>query len=344
MKPYKKILIIQTAFFGDAILTSPLIREVRKRFPQAQIDLIANSGAMDLFSRNPNIDAVFPFVKKPFVNKILGFLKLLIQIRREKYECAISVQSYMTSANLMFFAGIPRRIGFKRQKLLTDPIIHGGLMHRTEYYLSLMKAFSDEKYDRQTEIFWSEDEEKKAVALFESIGNKKAFNLGIAPGSVWFTKRWPKEYFVELIDKLQSESIQIFLIGGPGEVELCAEIEKKCVNKNVTNIGGQHSITGSAAVIKKLDLMLVNDSAPLHIANAVQTDVIAIFGPTVRRYGFYPLRENDTMLELELPCRPCRHNGGPVCPEKHFKCMLELQPAMVLQAIRKYYPKEKSTD
>ncbi|MCB9504367.1 MAG: glycosyltransferase family 9 protein, partial [Deferribacteres bacterium] len=320
--PYKKILLIQTAFIGDAILTSPLIRALRHYFPDAQIDLVANPDTVSIFHHNPYIDHVYPLIKKPFISKIINFFKLLWKLRHEKYDCALSAQRHMTSSNLMFFAGIPRRIGHKRQKLLTDPIDHGGLMHRTEFYLSLMKAFTQEKFDRQTELFWLEKEENVAKEFISSLREQQHFLLGIAPGSVWYTKRWPKEYFVELIDLLSTEHVHIVLIGGPGEVDLCNEIEKEVSNKKVLNSAGGHSITGSAAIINKLDLMLVNDSAPLHIANAVQTDVVAIFGPTVRRYGFYPFRDNDTMLEIDLNCRPCRHNGGPVCPEGHFKCML----------------------
>lgn len=333
---YKKILLIQTAFIGDAILTSPLIRALRHHFPDAQIDLVANPGTVSIFRQNPSVDHVYPLIKKPFIRKTLHFFTLLWRLRREKYDCALSVQRHMTSSNLMFFAGIPRRIGHKRQKLLTDPIDHGGLMHRTEFYLSLMKAFTTEKFARQTELFWPEKEEKAAHERIAPLREQQRFLLGIAPGSVWYTKRWPKEYFIELIDLLSSANVQIVLIGGPGEVILCDEIEQEVRNKNVLNSAGRYSITGSAAIIDKLDLMLVNDSAPLHIANAVQTDVVAIFGPTVKRYGFYPFRKNDTMLELDLPCRPCRHNGGPVCPEGHFKCMLDLKPEVVLQAIDRY--------
>lgn len=333
---YKKILLIQTAFIGDAILTSPLIRAMRRQFPEAEIDLISNAATKKLFELNPNLNRIFPFVKKPFFAKIINFMRLVFLLWREKYECAVSVQSYMTSANLMYFGRIPRRIGFKRQKLLTDPIVHGGLMHRTEYYLSLMKAFTDEKFDRQTEIFWTDAEESAARNLIAIHRKSGDFLLGMAPGSVWFTKRWPQEYFVLLIDRLADANVKIVLLGGPGEAALCREIEQQAVNENILNIAGNYSITGSAAIIAKLDLMLVNDSAPLHLANAVKTDVVAIFGPTVRRYGFYPMRENDTMLEREISCRPCRHNGGPVCPEGHFKCMLEITPDLVLKALQQY--------
>ena len=336
--PCQKILLIQTAFIGDAILTSPLIREIRHFFPDARIDLIANAGTVAIFKQSPHLNHIYSFKKKPLTAKIGNYVKLLFQLRREKYDCAVSIQSYMTSASLMLLAGIPRRIGFKRQKLLTDPIVHGGRMHRTEYYLSLMKAFTDKKFDRQTEIFWTETDEKRAVEIYQNLHFRHKFLLGIAPGSVWFTKRWPKENFIALLDLLQGAGIQIVLAGGPGEVALCEEIRQGTKNRDVISIAGQHSITGSAAIIQKLDLMLVNDSAPLHLANAVKTDVIAIFGPTVRRFGFYPLRENDTMLEVDLPCRPCRHNGGPICPEAHFGCMRELKPELVLQAIRKYLP------
>ena len=156
--------------------------------------------------------------------------------------------------------------------------------------------------------------------------------LGIAPGSVWQTKKWPKGYFITLLEMLSKEKIKIILFGAKDEQPLCQEIIDNS-KADALNLAGSLSVLESAALIKKIDLMISNDSAPLHIANAVQTNVLAIFGPTVKRCGCYPFQENDTLIEVELYCRPCKKHGGRRCPEKHFRCMRDINPEMVFETI-----------
>ncbi|MCI0496173.1 glycosyltransferase family 9 protein, partial [candidate division KSB1 bacterium] len=148
------------------------------------------------------------------------------------------------------------------------------------------------------------------------------------------TKMWLKDYFIALIDRLKNKNLAIFLIGGAADKSLCEEIKQRSSNKKVITVAGYLSILESAALIQKLDLMVTNDSAPLHIANAVKTDVLAIFGPTVRRFGCYPYRDRDRLLEIDLYCRPCARHGGKRCPEGHFRCMKEITPQIVYDSIK----------
>lgn len=336
-----KILIIQTAFLGDVILSTPLIRALKKIFPDSLIDILTIPGTSIVFRDNPHVNSTLHFNKKKFINKIFSFIDLIFTIRKEQYDLALSIQSSFTSSLLMRLGNIPARVGFARQKLLTDPVSHKKGLHIRERYLKLMKPFTDKDFDKQTEIFWSINEGGKAKQIIKEINKDGKFIVGIAPGSVWKTKRWPKEYFVYLLKILKKEKVRVVLIGGPDDNLLCDDIIKKS-ESNTINLAGSLTILESAALIEKLDLVVSNDSAPLHIANAVKTDVIAFFGPTVRRFGCYPYRENDTMLEVDLPCRPCGKHGGNKCPEKHFKCMKDILPENVSAEIIKYLRRKKS--
>ncbi len=332
MKTYdfEKILVIQTAFLGDLILTTPLIRELSILFPEAAIDVLTIPGTQIILKYNPYINRSLVFNKNGIRNKTKSFRQLVGQFRKTNYEIAISAQSSLTSALLMRQAGIPMRIGFDFQKFLTTRVPYEQHLHTRERYLKLLSPFSENQFDSHTEIFWSDVEEEKASQLFNVIAAQHPFTIGVAPGSVWFTKMWPPEYYVGLIRRLAWNDVGIVLLGGKAERELCNHIAQQAGVK-VYNMAGILNILESTALIKKLHLLVTNDSAPMHIANAVQTDVLAVFGPTVKEFGFYPYRKNDRLLEVNLDCRPCGKHGGRYCPHGHFQCMRLITPKYVHQ-------------
>ena len=331
---YKNILIIQTAFLGDVILSTPVVRGLRKIFPDANIDVLTIPVASIIFQHNPHVRQAIEFDKKSPVKKLFSVQRLIKQLRRNHYDIAISIQSSLTSSLLMLLGKIPQRVGFHFQKMVTIPVSHEKGLHIRDRYLRLLTPFSKETFDNQTELFWTEKEQLRAQQVFDLKSNPSDRAIGIAPGSVWQTKMWLKDYYIALIDRLADAPIAIFLIGGAADKALCEEIKQRSGNKKVINVAGDLSILESAALIQKLDLMVTNDSAPLHIANAVKTDVLAIFGPTVRRFGCYPYRERDRLLEIDLYCRPCARHGGKRCPERHFRCMREITPQMVYDSLK----------
>ncbi len=229
-------------------------------------------------------------------------------------------------------AGIPNRLGFPRQKLLTMTIDLPKGVPVVKRYLRLMTALTDQVYDHQTELFWDDETDERVESEAGEFLRKHKTVIGIAPGSVWPTKRWLPVYFAELIRELDKRDVKAILIGGKEDFQLCQEIAL-LADSEALNIAGKLSLLGSAALIQKLKLILTNDSAPLHLANAVQTDVVAIFGPTVKRFGFYPFRANDRVVELDLGCRPCGKHGHKKCPLKHFNCMKNITPDTVLKEV-----------
>ncbi len=329
MKNYNKILVIQTAFLGDAILTTPLLRELKVLFPDSIIDILCIPQTKIIFETNPNIRKILLFDKRKLFRKIISIPKVILKIRKEKYDLAISIQSSLTSSLFMVWGKIENRIGFSRQKFLTIPIPHTKGLHKIQKILRLLEPFTDyTKIPMQTEIFFTDSELEKVRNLLHKKEKKKY--IGIAPGSIWFTKRWFKEYFTELIAYLEKTEVEICLIGGKDDIDLCEEIKS---NGKALNFAGKLNIRESAALISEMDLMLTNDSAPLHIANAVKTDVFAIFGPTVKRLGFYPYRKKDKIIEVNFDCRPCGTHGGKKCPLGHHNCMRLITPEYVFYLI-----------
>lgn len=332
MADYKRILLIQTAFLGDAILTTPLVRALKKTYPDAKLDVLCIPETAIVFKHNPHINRILLFDKRDKVRRVQIFLPLIWKIRAGKYDLAVSAQLHFTNSVLMFCAGIRNRLGFPRQKLITMTIDLAKGIQVVKRYLKLMTALTAQEFDYQTELFWDVQTAEKVDAEAGDYLKTHQTVVGIAPGSVWPTKRWLPGYFADLIRELDNKNVKTVLIGGKEDYQLCREIAIMSQTEPL-NLAGSLSLLGSAALIEKLKLVVTNDSAPLHLANAVQTDVIAIFGPTVKSFGFYPFRDNDKVIETNLPCRPCGKHGSLKCPLKHFNCMKNITPDIVLKEV-----------
>lgn len=327
-----KILLVQTAFIGDVILITPLITAIKELYPKSVLDVMVIPQTASVLENNPNINKIILFDKRK--NKITSFIKTLIRLRKEKYQMVFTPHSSMTTALLIYYAGIPTRVGFDRwkaKKYLTHKVPHLEKKHKTKKNLELLKPFTDKLFSIQTELYPSKEMNENAEKLLNNFiqnGNKI---IAIAPGSVWFTKRWPIEHYIELSNLLLKENFNIVLIGSKDEKEICNQISD---HKNLINLVGKLSLLESAAIIEKCDLMVCNDSGALHIANAVKTDILAFFGPTVQSIGYYPFRDSDYVFELEMECRPCGSHGGASCPLKHHECMKLISPDLVYAKVK----------
>ncbi|MBN2017085.1 MAG: lipopolysaccharide heptosyltransferase II [Candidatus Cloacimonetes bacterium] len=325
-----KILIIHTAFLGDVVLITPLIKGTKKLFPDSKIDVLVIPQTQEVLRQNPHINEILIFDKRK--HKIINFIKTLSKLRKNQYDLALLPHSSMTTSFLVFFSHIKKRIGFDRwlsSVLLTHKIPFKKGVHRIEKNLDFLNQFSDDRFDIQTELFPDAEDFKKADSLLSELDPVKK-KIAFAPGSVWYTKRWPETYYRQLAQKLVEAGFSIVLIGSPQEKELCERIMPP---SNAITVAGNTTVLESAAVLKKCDLLISNDCGALHIANAMETDVFAIFGPTVKDFGYYPYRKNDHVFEVDLPCRPCGSHGGNKCPLVHHMCMRNINPDQILKEV-----------
>jgi heptosyltransferase II len=336
---FKKILLIQTAFLGDVIMTTPLVRGLREIFPDAEISVITTPASAVFFKYNPHVQNIYTFDKKQFFRKWVNIFKLVRLLRREHFELALSAHLSLTTSLLLILAGISTRVGFVRQRGLTHPIqLPEKGMHNTRRYVHLLSLFGYHSTNTQTELFWSKKEDETAVQFLSSLGENPHKKIGIAPGSVWATKRWPLDYFIQLLQSLTDNEYQFVFLGGPEDRELCDRIITQS-GQRALNGAGVLNLLESAAVMEKLDLIISNDSAPLHMANAVRTAVFAFFGPTVQRFGCFPIGPEDQVFEVDLYCRPCAKHGSNTCPEGHFRCMMEIKPEMAAGKVLQFFNK-----
>ncbi len=336
---FKRILIVQTAYLGDAILVTPLIRATKQLFPEARIDALVIPQTANALQNNPHLNRIILFDKR--TNKRSAFGQTLKKLKKSKYDLAITAHNSLTTGLLLFLAGIPQRVGFDRNPIryfLTRriPMLKSG--HTIQKNLTLLNPFSPQTFSMQSELFPSLEDKNVALGLLQGFDEHRP-KIAIAPGSVWPTKRWPKEYYIQLTKALK-DNFNLIFIGIKEERALCSEIIAEAGASEAINTAGELSILQSAAVIEQCDLMICNDSGALHLANAMQTDVFAFFGPTIKAFGFYPFRPNDFVFEIsDLYCRPCGKHGHAKCPEGHFRCMLEIKPEMVLVKIEQKFKK-----
>lgn len=329
-----RILVIQTAFIGDLIMSTPIFRALKEIYPNAEIDALVIPSSAVILKHNPFVNQIITFDKKSgFFGKIISFFKTVSTLRKRKYDLAISIQYSITSSLLMLLSGISRRIGSHRMKLITDIVQIPKGLHNRQRVLTLLKPLSNSSFSEETEIFLSEAELSRAEAIVKAVSSETNIKIAIAPGSVRQTKKWLPEYFAELTSLLADAGFDVFFIGSKDEKELCESIIKSSGARRAFNYAGELNLLESAALISMSNLLVCNDSSPLHLANAVKTDVFAFFGPTVRRFGCYPYRPYDKMLEVELECRPCDKHGGEQCPLVHHNCMKSIKPEYVANLI-----------
>lgn len=312
----KRILIIQTAFLGDVILATPIISELNRVFPDAQIDFLVKKGNEPLLAGNHKLNEVITFDKTS--GKYKSILRLIKQFRANKYDLVINLHRFASSGMIAGFSKGKQRYGFKKNPfsfMYTKSFEHniGDGTHEVERNLKLVAEFGCKSILRP-ELFPSEDE----VKAVQNYITDEYYCL--APASVWYTKQLPKEKWIELIEKIGADKT-IYLLGGKEDSALCETILAESNSSHTVNLSGKLNLLQSAALIQNATRTFVNDSGPLHIASAVNAPVTAFFCSTVPDFGFGPLSDDSEIKEVKnLDCRPCGLHGHQICPKGHFDC------------------------
>ncbi|MEO6302622.1 MAG: glycosyltransferase family 9 protein [Bacteroidia bacterium] len=314
MAEFKNILVIQTAFIGDAILASSLLEKLHIYFPNANISILVRKGNESIYENHPFIKDLVIWNKKE--NKFKNLFGILSQIRKNKYDCVINCHRYASSGFLTAFSGAKHTAGYKENPFsfaFNFNIKHkiGNGSHETERYNQLIEDFTDTKIFKPK--LYPSNSDVEIIKPF-----KTESYVCMAPASVWFTKQLPKKKWVELCDKINSNTT-IYFLGAPGDVALCNEIKGSSKHKDIKVLAGQLSLLQSCALMQNAKMNYVNDSAPLHLASSVNAPVTAFFTSTIPAFGFGPLSDNSKTLGVDnLNCRPCGLHGYRACPLGHF--------------------------
>ena len=311
-----KILIIRLSSLGDILLTTPLIRSIKNKFHDLQIDFLLKDRYSDVLKYNPHIRKLFNF--KPKEDDSIE------EISSNDYELIIDLQNNFRSKKIL-------------EKFKTKSAPHIVKFRKLDYKKFLLVNFKINTLKEappipvrysQTIGFNILDEKGLEIFLPEqikSVLDSGENYIGFAPGSRHFTKMWPKEFYIYLAKILLARGFKVVLFGGKDDKTTCEEITKAV--PDLINYCNDDNILQMAADMKKCKAIICNDSGLMHTACAVETPVLSFFGSTVKEFGFTPYKNKNLILENNsLSCRPCSHIGREECPKKHFKCMMELTP------------------
>jgi len=313
-------LVIQTSFIGDAILTTPLIAALSQRGP---VDVVVTPTTLPLLANNPHIRHAITYDKRGEHSGPLGLFTISRRLRESgPYAAAYLAQGSLRSALLARMAGVSDSVGFDTsagRRLYSRVVRYDETAHHAERLMRLAGMEPQAELVRPR-LYPGTGERARVDELLRTHGWSGEPLVALAPGSIWPTKRWP--YYPELAARVD-ERFRVVVVGGAADAPLAAAIAEQ--TPSTMDATGQLSLLESAELIGRCAALVSNDSAPVHMASAMNTPTLAIFGPTVPAFGFGPLANaNDAAGHDSLACRPCDRHGPRRCPLGHWKCMREL--------------------
>ncbi|OSS43024.1 ADP-heptose--lipooligosaccharide heptosyltransferase 2 [Desulfurella amilsii] len=334
----KKFLFIQTAFLGDAILSVPIIDSLKNKYKDASITVLTTPQNKEVYTLNSNIGEIILYDKHGLENNVFSMIKKIKLLKGFGFDCVITNHPSARTALISYFSAAKLRIAPSSVSLRflytnTINVEVESCPHQIDKNLALLKLldFEDRDFIRKINLFFLKEDEKLINGVLEACSvndNKKI--VVINPLSAWSTKRWPKEYYKELALMLEQNGYLVLLIGTQKDINIGEYIKSN--KKNIVNLMGQTNIKELFAVISKANLLISNDSAPVHIASAYNIPTIEIYGPTSPEFGFYPLSEKNAIFEIkDLDCRPCGSHGSNSCKKSHFECMMRIRPQEVFK-------------
>jgi heptosyltransferase-2 len=314
----RQILVIQTAFIGDAILATAVLEKLHAHYPEAAIDFLVRKGNESLFVGHPFLRNVLVRDKKSGKGKSLW--KVLKAVRQRRYDVVVNLHRFASSGIIAAFSGARHVCGFDKNPFawrydLKVPHVIGtqsGSPHEVDRNQSAIAHLTDSKAAKP-KLYPSRDD-------FDAVRNDAPY-ICIAPTSVWYTKQWPAEKWVALIQATEP-TISIALLGAATDREVCESIAQASGHPQVRVFAGKLSLLQSAALMRGAIMNYVNDSAPMHLCSAMDAPVTAIYCSTVPEFGFGPLSTVSRVVETAalLDCRPCGLHGFRDCPKGHFRC------------------------
>jgi len=332
----ENILIARLSSIGDIILTTPLVRCVRLKYPDARISFLVKKKFATLLMNNPHVNEVITFNDSAGKDE-LG--RITREIKQKHFDWFIDIHKSLRTRHIRSNIRFREITSYSKRILLRTLLIRlriNRFKSVKPVYLRYFEAVESHGigYDNLgTEVFFSQDDTFFVDSLLQAEGfseNQKL--IVICPGASFTNKQWLPGRFAEVADSLSSNTANfVVMLGGTADVALCDYIISQMKNKAVT-FSGKLSLLQSAALLKKSSLVITNDSGMMHLAQSQKRQVVAIFGATSCELGFFPLPENSTVVEKELTCRPCTHKGLNHCPKKHFNCMKLISTTDVINA------------
>jgi heptosyltransferase-2 len=328
------VVVAQTSFLGDVVLTTPLLSALRARLRPRRLAVVVRPEAAPLVEGHPDVDDVLLDDKRGAAAGLGGLLGAARRLRRERFDVAVSPHRSLRTALVLAAAGIPRRVGFRDARgarLYHDRVARDRSRHDVERNLGLLEPFGGPASGPpRLHVPVQAAAAARAAAL---VPEGPGPLVALAPGSVWATKRWTAAGFAAVAAALARTGARVVLLGAPADRARCEEVAAGAGGA-VRVLAGQTDLATMVAVIDRAALLVGNDSAPMHVACARGVPVVAVFCATTPALGYGPWGARTRVVEADLACRPCARHGGRTCPRGTEDCMRLVEPTAVLGAVR----------
>jgi lipopolysaccharide heptosyltransferase II len=327
-----RILVLRLSSIGDILLTTPILRLLRQHYPGARIDFLVKADYEDLLRVHPCIDRLLLYHKHQTLWRTLQTL------RQTRYDIVLDLHRTLRSRLLYHGLAAARKLAYEKRPLRRALLVWLGwntlraMTPVPELYAAPLRRLGIEAPVGGLDMALSPESREAVREYLEQAfpdGGRRPL-LAVAPGARWATKRWPVERFIAVAQAVaESRGAAVVVLGSqedrPLARELCTRLEVPVLDST-----GRLSLMQTAALLERCRLLLSNDSGLMHMATALQIPVVAIFGPTVQEFGFYPFRARAQVVSADLACRPCSTKGSAGCPRGHHHCMQHVTSSRVL--------------
>jgi heptosyltransferase-2 len=330
-----RILAIRFSSIGDILLTTPLLRAIRARYPAATLAMLTKESFTPLVSDNPRLDEVIAFKAGQHLEQLAA------DLRKREFSHILDLHGSLRSRALRILVPGPKWSGYRNHRLAREILIrykkntYPRDIPVPERYFDAVRALDVRPDGEPPEFFLSQlsrDEAGAWLAAAELPTDGSV--VALAPGAAHNTKRWPLEYWQELARRLAASGIPVVTVGGPADVD-AAQAVADAGGPAATSAAGRFGLQGTGALLARCRALVSGDTGVMHMATGVGTPVVALFGPTVRPFGFFPYSRKAIVLERDLDCRPCTAHGSEACPLGHHHCLRQIAPPEVEDVLRR---------
>jgi lipopolysaccharide heptosyltransferase II len=327
------ILAVRFSSIGDVLLTTPLLRAIRQRYPGSSITVLTKPAHAALLSHNPHVSRVLTAEPER------GLRQLAAELRAGRYTDLLDLHDSLRSR--MLRALVPGNwTRYPKHRVARALLIHTkrnwyrGWRPVAERYFAAAQHLGVTPDGRPPEFFLAPEARQKIDKWLAAAGlAQNRSMIAVAPGAAHATKRWPAQHWQALIDRIVGQGHNVVIVGGAADQPLAAELTLEGAGR-VVSATGQFGLQETGALIERSAALVSGDTGVMHMATGVGTPVVALFGPTVKEFGFFPYTPASRVIELDLSCRPCSSKGGPRCPLGHHRCLVDIGPETVFAALR----------
>jgi len=328
------VLAVRFSSIGDILLTTPLLRAIGRAHPGARVTVLTKREYVPLLSHNPHVHRVIGMAPGG------SLFRLATELRGDRYSHLLDLHDSLRSRALQLL--VPGRWRSYPKHRLTRAWLIYAKRNRyrdrrpvAERYFSAARDLGVEPDGHPPEFFLGREAGEQVSGWLASLGLDQTPSLiAVAPGAAHATKRWPVDHWRMLVDRAVKDGHTVAVVGGPDDAELGAALAQGSGGR-VASAAGVFGLQATGALLQRARALVSGDTGVMHMATSVGAPVVALFGPTVEAFGFFPYTSTASVLELPLPCRPCTAQGSSRCPLGHHRCMLDIPPGGVYEALRR---------